>query len=291
MPSTELLQWKKKGNFLNGEHKLFYLDLNPTSEKVILVFHGYPTSSYDYIDVVDRLSEEYRVIIPDFLGFGLSAKPAGHNYLLSDQADQMVLLLESLNIKAVNIIAHDYGTSVFTEILARSEEGTLPFAIRHTTLCNGSMLIHLSQLRPIQRLLKNPITGPLIALLSNEKTFHRNMKNIWGDPSLYDIDKMKIHWEMLKYNHGKKRLPKLTQYINQRYAKYDRWIGALKSTDLPIHLLWAEEDPVAIIKMAHQLTEMITKNQLTTMKGIGHYPMIEQPDQWTDHVLSQLRIN
>lgn len=290
MPSTELLQWKKKGNFLNKDLELFYLDLNPTSENVILVFHGYPTCSYDYYDVVDRLSANYRVIIPDFLGFGLSAKPAGHNYLLSDQADQMVLLLDSLNIKSVNIIAHDYGTSVFTEILARSEEGILPFAIKHATLCNGSMLIHLSQLRPIQRLLKNPITGPLIALLSSEKVFHRNMKNIWGDASLYHIEKMKVHWEMLKYNQGKKRLPKLTQYINQRYANYDRWIGSLKSTDLPIHLLWAEDDPVAVIEMAHQLAEMITNNRLTTLKGIGHYPMIEQPDIWTDHVLSGLQL-
>ncbi|NNF35530.1 MAG: alpha/beta hydrolase [Saprospiraceae bacterium] len=288
MPSTELLDWKKKGNFLNGDHRLFYLDINPTSEKVILIFHGYPTCSYDYYDVVDQLSEEFRVIIPDFLGFGLSAKPAGHNYLLTDQADLMVLLLKSLNIKSLNIIAHDYGTSVFTEILARSEKGIMPFAIRHATLCNGSMLIHLSQLRPIQRLLKNPITGPLIALLSNEKTFHRNMKNIWGDPSIYNVDKMKVHWEMLKYDNGKKRLPRLTQYINQRYQNYDRWIGALKSTDIPIDILWAEEDPVAVIEMAYQLEEMIPNNRLTTMKGIGHYPMIEQPGRWSDHVLSGL---
>ncbi len=288
MVNEAIQKWKQSSKYYKCQHKIFYQDINPEALDTILILHGYPTCSFDYFHVIDQLSVNHRLIIPDFLGFGLSEKPPGHSYLLTEQAKIISNLIESLNIQSLHIVAHDYGTSVCTEIVALDLESKLPFAVRHITLCNGSMLIHMSQLRTIQKLLKNKFTGPIIALLSNEKTFHRNMKNIWKDPSKYDRNHMQIHWEMLISDNGKSRLPAITRYINQRYENYDRWIGALKSTGLPIHILWAENDPVAVIDMAYELENIIPKNYLTTIPNCGHYPMIELPETWAHHVLSQL---
>lgn len=56
--------------------------------------------------------------------------------------------------KKVHLLAHDYGTSVATEIIARNNNHELTIEIEKLTLCNGSMHIELSQLRTIQKLLK-----------------------------------------------------------------------------------------------------------------------------------------
>ena len=52
----------------------------------LLVLHGFPTNSYDFATVLDALAARRRVILPDFVGFGLSAKP-DHRYGIRGAAD------------------------------------------------------------------------------------------------------------------------------------------------------------------------------------------------------------
>jgi len=151
------------------------------------------------------------------------------------------------------------------------------------------MLIDMSQLRPIQKLLKNPFSGPFIAMMSNKNTFHRNMRNIWYDRAKYNKGEMQPIWDMLCMNKGKKVLPRITRYINQRFKNYDRWIGALQDTTLPVHILWAENDPVAVIAMADKLHHIIANSTKSTIPQCGHYPMIEKEKLWASLVIDWIR--
>ena len=281
--------WKAQGEYHQiGGHKIFTIDKG-TSEEVLLILHGYPTFSYDYYKVLDRLTEKYRVIIHDHLGFGLSDKPMEYSYSLIEQADRALLLWQKLGIKKAHLLAHDYGTSVATEILARREMGQETVHLESLTLCNGSMHIELSQLRPIQKLLLNKWTGNMVAKLSSKRILVRNMKKIWGDASKVDLDEMDVIWEMLVYNNGRQVLPQLTQYIRERRLFWHRWIGALQQTELPVNILWADKDPVAVIKMADVLFGEIKNSRKKVLPGVGHYPMIEAPEEWTTALLDMLK--
>jgi len=285
LKQKETVQTKK--TLLNGQN-IFYRYRPGSSDIFISFLHGYPTSSLDYAHLIDDVPDEYHVLAHDHLGFGNSDKPSNHNYLLADQADLTCQLYEQLGAKKVHLVAHDYGTSVATEIIARDNIGDLNFNLCTVTLCNGSMLIEMAKLRIIQRLLKSRLLGNLVAQLSSASTFHRNMRNIWFDENLYHQDEMHEHWDLLIKNEGKKVLPKITRYIDQRYTFYDRWIGALKQSLLPIHILWAENDPVAVIDMGSKLNSIIQNSTLTTIKECGHYPMIEKGEEWLSHVLSYI---
>lgn len=269
---------------INGK-KVFYRYRNGTSNAFICFLHGYPTSSLDYVGVFEKIPSEFHVLAHDFLGFGQSDKPLDNNYLLSDQADLTLGLYESFGIEHMHLIAHDYGTSVATELIARNNNNELDFNLRSVTLCNGSMLIDMSKLRLIQKLLKSKWVGNLVAYLSSESTFQRNMKNIWFDKSRYKESEMKIHWDLLISKKGKKVLPRITRYIDQRYLNYERWVGGLSKSKLPYHILWAANDPVAVVEMAYRLDEIISDSHLTIIKNCGHYPMIEQEEVWINHVL------
>ena len=266
-------------------HKINYHYRKGSGDSVICFLHGYPTSSYEYIEVMKLIPEEYSVIAHDHLGFGKSAKPVNHDYLLTEQADICLGLYESLGIKNAHLVAHDYGTSVATEIIARDNESNLDINLKSITLCNGSMLIDMAELRIIQRLLKSKCFGPIVARMSSARTFHRNMRNIWFDKTKYEQETMQIHWELLVGDGGKKVLPKITRYINQRYENYDRWIGALKESQRPFHILWAANDPVAVVEMAHKLDQIISESTLTIIEECGHYPMIEKCELWTEKVV------
>ena len=103
----------------------------------------------------------------DFLGFGLSDKPRPHRYSLLGQADIVQTVIASETTGPVVVVAHDMGTSVTTELLARDLQGRLPFELQRVVLSNGSVILRRASLRPVQKLLRGPL-GPLAARLTSK---------------------------------------------------------------------------------------------------------------------------
>ena len=66
-----------------------------TIARTVVLMHGFPTSSYDWRGVVERLRGRFRVIAVDFLGFGLSDKPVAFGYSLFQQADLIEAVLRA----------------------------------------------------------------------------------------------------------------------------------------------------------------------------------------------------
>lgn len=280
-------QWKQKGNFIKlFNNEVFVIDEGKQNLKTMVILHGYPTSSYDYYKVLDRLTSEYRVIIHDHLGFGFSDKPKNYSYSLVEQADIALELWKQLGLTNFTLLAHDYGTSVATEIIARHNKKQLNVNIEKLILCNGSMHIELSRLRLIQKLLKNKITGKYVAKLSNEFIFSKNIRNVYFNKQKVSNEELKEMWQQLIHNDGKKVIHRLSNYINERYFFWYRWIGALKETEIPTKIVWAKNDPVAVFKIAELLTTEIKNNQLLPLENSGHFPMLESPEEWTELILS-----
>ena len=274
-------EWKSKGKFIQvNNNRLFVIDTNNginTSQKSMVILHGYPTSSFDYYKVLPELSKNYRLILHDHLCFGFSDKPKDVDYSLVTQADIALELWRQLGLKKIYLFAHDYGTSVATEIIARYNANELDIEIEQLILTNGSIHIELSQLRTIQKLLKHKILGKYVAKLTNFPIFRKNMKNIYFDTSRVTDNELKEMWKLIELNGGRKVIHKLTQYINERYLHWNRWVGALKETQIPTKIIWAKNDPIAVPAIAKLLSKEITNNTLYWLENTGHFLMLENP--------------
>ena len=286
-------KWKNKGSFITVfGRKTFVIDTSTLTslaqsrdQETLVILHGYPTSSYDYHKVLTQLSKKYRVIIHDHLGFGFSDKPLAYSYSLIEQADFALQLWKQLGLKKVTLLAHDYGTSVATEIIARHNQQQTTLQIDKLLLCNGSMHIELSKLRTIQKLLKSKLTGKWVAKLTNYLIFKKNLRNVYFDKTKATESELKEMWFMLEHNNGRKVIHLLSNYINERYFFWHRWIGALKETKIPTKIIWAKNDPVAVAAIAELLTTEIPNNNLFWIDNCGHFPMLEKPDEWASLVL------
>lgn len=292
--------WKKLGTLRTvSGHRLFVIDTLKTQQTlsmhheeyrkefpVIVFLHGYPTSTLDYYKVFPQLSAEYRLVMHDHLGFGFSDKPKDIEYSLLDQADRALELWKQLGLKKVTLFAHDYGTSVATEIIARHNAGELDIEIEKLILCNGSIHIELSQLRTIQKLLKHKFWGKYVAMLTNFPIFRKNMRNTYFDKSKVTDEELKEMWKLIEQNGGRKIIHKLTQYITERYQYWDRWVGAITETQIPTKIVWAKNDPIAIPEIAELLASEIPNNELVWLENTGHFLMLENPDEWLMHILS-----
>lgn len=292
--------WKKLGKHhsING-HQLFVIDTLKIQQTLsmhheeyrkefptLVILHGYPTSTFDYYKVFSELAAKFRIVMHDHLGFGFSDKPKNASYSLIDQADRALSLWKSLGLKKVILFAHDYGTSVATEIIARHNEGLVDIEIQQLILSNGSIHIELSQLRTIQKLLKHKFWGKYVAMLTNYPIFRKNMRNIYFDKSKVTDKELREMWKLIELNGGRKIIHKLTQYITERYQYWDRWVSGLKKTQIPTKIIWAKNDPIAIPAIAELLASEIPNNEIHWIENCGHFLMLENPKEWLELIIS-----
>ena len=282
--------WRARGREVRVlGRRLFCVDAGPRDGEPILILHGFPSSSLDFHRVIDRLAESHRVVLHDHLGFGLSDKPEDYSYSLLEQAEYAAALWRELGIDSGHLVAHDYGTSVATELLARRERGLLDFAPKSLTLSNGSVLIELAGLRLSQRIARSPLLGPAFGRLVFAGYFKRVMRRLWGDPSRVVEEDLEAMWQGIVHRDGRLRVHQLSSYIDERFRFRERWVGALRRLDLPALILWARRDPVAVPAIAEGLAQRIPGARLEWLDDLGHYPMLEDPDAWAGPLLEFLR--
>lgn len=94
--------------FDTGRGMLSYLDEGQGDEAVVMV-HGNPTWSFLYRNIVLGLRGKMRCIVPDHLGCGLSDKPQDFDYTLGEHIRNLRALLDSLNLRRIHLIVHDWG--------------------------------------------------------------------------------------------------------------------------------------------------------------------------------------
>ena len=79
----------------------------------------------------------------------------------------------------VLVVAHDMGTSVATELLARDIDGALGIQIAGALLFNGSIVLEKATLTRGQKLLRGPL-GPVASVLTNERMFRREFAALFS---------------------------------------------------------------------------------------------------------------
>jgi pimeloyl-ACP methyl ester carboxylesterase len=286
-----LAAWQSRGRSVRVfGHSIFVLEEGPAlggaGGDPILILHGFPSSSFDFHLVLPLLSAGRRVVLHDHIGFGLSDKPERYSYSLMEQADAAITVWRELGVTRGHLLAHDYGTSVATELLARRALGILPIELSSVTLTNGSVHIELAHLSPSQRLLQSRVLGPLFARVVNPVVFKAQLRRILGDPRAVSEQELDLMWALLERAGGRLRLPAISTYLDERERFDDRWTAGLTQYEGPSHVLWGRKDPIAVAAIAERVASELPRSRLTWLDRLGHYPMLEDPDAWAEGVLS-----
>uniref|UniRef100_A0A7N6B658 AB hydrolase-1 domain-containing protein n=1 Tax=Anabas testudineus TaxID=64144 RepID=A0A7N6B658_ANATE len=251
--SPALQKWHSAGQvFYFRGRKVFYRDSYGAlgSSDVVILLHGFPTSSYDWNKIWEPLTQRFhRVVAPDFLGFGFSEKPRPHKYSIFEQASVVEALVVHLGLinQRVNVVSHDYGDTVALELLYRSEQNrTGHLTLNSLCLSNGGIFPETHYPRLLQTLLKDSsFLAPVLTRLTNYMMFQKG----------------------------------ILRYINQRLKHRERWVGALTSTLVPLHMIYGPLDPVnphpQFIRLYQQLVQRSTVTILD--EHISHYPQLEDP--------------
>jgi pimeloyl-ACP methyl ester carboxylesterase len=106
---------------------IFYREAGEPGAPVVLLLHGFPSSSHMFRELIPRLAGRYRVIAPDLPGFGFTSVPAARNYHYSFDAlaHSVSAFVEALGLRRYALYVSDYGAPVgFRLALAHPERVT-----------------------------------------------------------------------------------------------------------------------------------------------------------------------
>jgi len=266
--------WRRAGGTRLIDGREIFVAAGEGDGPPLLMLHGFPSSSFDWRGLASHL-ERRAWIAPDFLGFGLSEKPREPNDLRV-QADIVEALLAQEEINEVLIVAHDMGTSVANELMARDIEGKLEFELTGVLLFNGSMVVEQASLTWEQKVLRSR-AGFLLAGFSNPLSLRRGLGATFSDAHPLTSAEAKAQWALLSHHGGNRNLHRAIAYIDQRIELAQRWHGAIRDWPGRLELAWGMEDPVATIEVLAAVRELRPGAPVHELDGLGHYPQIEDP--------------
>jgi pimeloyl-ACP methyl ester carboxylesterase len=116
-------------------YQMFYRESGEDHEETILLIHGWLGSSYDYIRVLEALDDQYHVVAPDLMGFGLSEKSLTFDYAKANQASQLAKFLDALNLENVIVMGHSMGGDIAIHLAA-----DFPLLVRQLILISPAVI-------------------------------------------------------------------------------------------------------------------------------------------------------
>jgi pimeloyl-ACP methyl ester carboxylesterase len=295
--------WRRRGGHFSWRPtaedavpvEVFHIELGDPGAAVLLLIHGWPTSSIDWSGVAGPLSARFRVCALDFPGYGFSGKPQGWGYSLRRDAELIEFYLaEVIDAKAAVIVAHDRGDSVALAHAARCADSRPATRLEHLVLSNGNIFLPLSNLTQAQRRILDAGSGPQIAAAVTPAALAAGLGATTftpprrpGDPEVQALTATFAH------GNGMNVLHETIQYLAERATDEQRWLTALAGAPFPVTVIWGLSDTVSPPRVASYVWNQYLMlkpggNRLYFIPDANHYLQADRPDAFIQVLLHAL---
>jgi pimeloyl-ACP methyl ester carboxylesterase len=292
--------WRDKGKYFSwsprrgdaAEVQIFHVELGDAGAPPLVLVHGFPTSSVDWFEVAERLSDRYRVCAMDFPGFGFSDKPLGWGYSLKRDAEALEYYsTEVLGLESMILFAHDRGSSV---AMIHTTSGESQVKLDHLFLTNGNIFLPMSNLTDAQRRMLDPETGPALLARATPEQLALGMGQTTYTPQRgADDPEVQALTTIFSHGDGLEVLHETIQYLVERSRDEDSWLKALAALDVPTTFIWGVYDTVSPPRVVSYVwNEYMMKkpgrNTLYFIPDANHYLQNDQPQALVDAFLHAL---
>jgi pimeloyl-ACP methyl ester carboxylesterase len=304
MSSSRADDWLSRGGHFSwrpaGEGassvEIFHVEIGDSDAPVLLLIHGWPTSSIDWFEVAGRLSSTFRVCALDFPGYGFSGKPEGWGYSLTrDQELIEFYMSEVIGADARAVVAHDRGDSVALLHAARCAAGRSAMRLEHLVLSNGNIFLPLSNLTGTQRQILDGKSWPQIAPGLTPARLAEGMgASLFTPPRKAGDPEVDALTATFAHDSGTKVLHETIQYLVQRSKDEHSWLASLGDASFPVTVIWGLYDTVSPPRVASYVWNeyLMLKpggNRLYFIPDANHYLQVDRPDAFVKVLLHTLQ--
>jgi pimeloyl-ACP methyl ester carboxylesterase len=301
--NTRAEEWRRRGgHFLwrpaqqdASPVEIFHVEMGDPGAPVLLLIHGWPTSSIDWFDVAGQLSSRFRVCALDFPGYGFSDKPQGWGYSLRRDEELIEFYLsEVLGAEAGVVVAHDRGDSVALLHAARCADGRSAARMEHLVLSNANIFLPLSNLTAAQRQILDPASGPQITTALTASGLAEGMgASTFSPPRKAGDVEVEALAATFSHDNGVKVLHETIQYLVDRSKDEQTWLTALARATFPVTVIWGLYDTVSPPRVASYVWDQYLMlkpggNRLYFIPDANHYLQADRPDAFVKVLLHAL---
>ena len=245
----------------------------------LLLIHGMAGSSATWDAIIPQLSKKYRVIAPDLLGHGKSAKPRG-DYSLGAFAVWLRDLLDELGVRRATVIGQSLGGGI-----------AMQFAYQHRDYCERLVLIGSGglgpDLSPLLRVLSAPGAEFVLPVVAPQPVLNLGNKlGTWLTSAGIHAPRAGQMWQAYSSLSDPAARQAFLRTLRSVVDHRGQAVSALNklhlTADLPTLLIWGDRDRIIPVSHAYAAHDALTGSRLEVLDGVGHFPHAEAPTAVAD---------
>ena len=242
----------------------------------IVLLHCYGCSLHWWDELAPLLAAEHRVIRIDLLGFGGSQKPSS-GYAIEDQAGLVAGVMDRLGIQGAVVVGHSLGFSVAVALADRATQ----LVDRLVNIDEGPSEDSCS-LPLIAKLGYAPVLGQAIWRLSPSFAIEDGYADAFApgfelDDGFPNPDQVVDDYRTMTYTSYEDAADEAGDYVDE--APLDQ---RLRQIPVPLLSIFGTEDQICDPRSSQQAYATVQGARLEEIKGSGHSPNVEQPEQTAD---------
>lgn len=270
--------------------EIFYREAGPADAPVVLLLHGFPSSSHMFRDLMPRLAASYRVIAPDYPGFGASAAPglAQFPYTFAAVAALIGDFTEAVGANDYTIYMQDYGGPVGFRLAAAHPERVRGIVIQNAVAnVDGWNPDVVKQFAPFWQNRTAETEAPLRAFLKAETTkfqyTHGATRAERLSPDAWIHDQAGLD----RPGNDVLQLQLLWNY-QDNVAQYPRWQAYLTTRQPPLLIVWGKNDPFFTMAGVEYFKAQVSRAEVHLFDA-GHFALETHVDEIAAAMLPFLR--
>jgi len=260
---------------ING-HKIFYREAGDPASPVIILLHGFPTSSHMYRDLIPLLAERFHVIAPDYIGFGQSDAPAvaEFRYSFDSLTAHVAGLIDHLGLTSYILYMQDYGGPVGFRLFSAHPERVKGLVIQNANAyLEGVGDMPKQIFLPLWNKRDSATEAAARGFLAAATTKFQYQVGA-KDPDAISPDNWTIDQALLDRPGTDAYQIDLLEDYKSNVALYDSWHDALGRHQPKTLIVWGKNDPFFIPAGAEAFKRDLPDAKLVWLDA-GHFVLDE----------------
>lgn len=261
--------------------KVFYRAAGPADAPVVLLLHGFPASSFMYRDLIEKLADRYRVIAPDYPGFGYSDAPsaATFSYTFDHLADVVAKLTEKIGLKRYALYMQDFGGPVGFRLAVRNPGKVTALIVQNANAYEEGLPD--SFWTPVRTLWKTPSDENFTKIekaAMSDAALEWNYTHGVKDRSRISPDSWVLQEALLSRPGNKRSMLSLLYDYRNNPPRYPEWQAYFRKYQPPTLIAWGANDQIFPAAGARAYLRDLPKAELHLLDS-GHFALEDDADE------------
>ena len=266
--------------------RLFYREAGDPSKPTIVLLHGFPSSSYQFHDLIPRLAHQFHVVAPDYPGMGYSDAPAPS--VLRPTFDEVARVIDTFLAERAPgpliLYMHDIGGPIGMRIATAHPERIAGLICQNFTIAVEGF--NPERLKVYERL-GGPETPEKLAETEQFATVERDMflhKKGARQPDALNPDNWAIDAYAFSIAANRVFMSRLLMNLTTNIQHYPEWTAYLRDRQPKTLIVWGRNDPLLLPAAAEFVKQVVPAADLRYFYG-GHFVLDEYADAIAEAII------